>query len=168
MAVGGDRCSELDDHDEWILIVALESERLAIGAFHFLDNEIGVQLDAHAAGGFHGLEVNFCGGGNGLPDGVQGRGDIVVRGEETCGAGNLRMERHGGTKAQGNEKQGSKEHSAAGHRTPFKYFRSEPVYIYRIPNPSLRVAFSGGEQAHDFIGGPFDGSRRPQEAAHFF
>jgi hypothetical protein len=85
VAVGGDGRSELDDDDERILIVALEGQRLAVGAFDFFDNQIRVQLDAHTAGGFHGLEINFCGCGNRLPDGIQGSGDIVVFSEESRG-----------------------------------------------------------------------------------
>jgi len=34
----------------------------AVGSFDLFHNQIRVQLDAHAAGGFHGLEIDSCGG----------------------------------------------------------------------------------------------------------
>ena len=39
---GGHGCGQLNDDDERILIVALESERLAVGPFYFFDDQIGV------------------------------------------------------------------------------------------------------------------------------
>ncbi len=121
MAVGGHGRGKLDDHHERILIVALEGQRLAVSSPDFFHNQIGVQLDAHAAGGFHGLEIDFGGGGNRLSDSVKGGGDVVVLGKEIHGPGSLRVERRGSTRQedQRNEEKCSGNSTAKGHRTPF-------------------------------------------------
>jgi hypothetical protein len=70
MTAGGDWGGQLDDKEETVAVVALERQGLAVVTFDFFDDEVRVQLDADAAGGFHGLEVDLCGSGDGLPDGV--------------------------------------------------------------------------------------------------
>jgi len=96
MAVRGHRAGKLRDDDQRILVVALKSQRLAIRAFYFLHDEVWMQLDAHAAGGFHGFEINLRRGGKGLANSVQRRGDVVVVGEKSYGPRRLGMERRGG------------------------------------------------------------------------
>ena len=61
MAVGGDGRGQLCDNDKRVLTVTLKGERLAVGSFYLFNDQIGMQLDAHAAGSFDGLEIDFCG-----------------------------------------------------------------------------------------------------------
>ncbi len=64
---------KLHDKKKGILIVAQEAERLAVRALDVFYNQIRMEFDAHAAGGFRGLEIDFCDGGDGLTDSVQRR-----------------------------------------------------------------------------------------------
>jgi hypothetical protein len=81
-----------------------------------------MQFDAHAAGGFHGFEIDFGDSGDGLADGVERSGDVVMIGKERSGAGRLRVKRRRKEhkEAQANQKKRvSNYYSTAGHRTPF-------------------------------------------------
>jgi len=73
VAVGGHGRGQLDDNEERVLIVALEASGLP-SVLSLLSQSDSVQLDAHTAGSFHGLEINFCGRRDRLPNGVQRRG----------------------------------------------------------------------------------------------
>src|SRR2546430_303962 len=107
-------------NEQRILLVAFKAERLAFRAFDFLDDQIGMQLDAHVTGRFAGLEIDFGGGGKRLADGVQRGGDVVVRGEKMNGARSLCGERRCAPCEEQREQTGSaKKPSTAGHRTPF-------------------------------------------------
>src|SRR5258707_5387178 len=81
------------DQDEGFLIVALEGERLAVRAFYFFHNQIGVELDADGAGSFDRFEIDFCGGGDRLSNGVQSRGDVVMVRKTLARLPNLGAER---------------------------------------------------------------------------
>src|SRR4029077_14720170 len=126
VAVGGDGSGQVCDEDERVLIVTLKDEWLAVRAFDFFYNQIGVKLDANGAGSFKGFEINFCSGGNGLTDGVESGGNVVVIGEEIRGQRELGAERRGGAtqKEQREHNDRTGKSSAKGHRTPFKCIQS--------------------------------------------
>src|SRR5260370_24811404 len=78
MTGGGYGRGQVGDQDKGVLIVTLEGERLAVRAFYFFHNQIVVELDADGAGSFDRFEIDFCGGGERLSNGVQSRGNVVV------------------------------------------------------------------------------------------
>jgi len=70
MAVGSHGREKLNVNEERVLIVSFKGERLALRALDFLDNQVGMKLNAHVARGFRGGEIDFGGGGKRLADGV--------------------------------------------------------------------------------------------------
>src|SRR5260370_40282955 len=95
MTGGGYGRGQVGDQDKGVLIVTLEGERLAVRAFYFFHNQIGVELDADGAGSFDRFEIDFCGGGERLSNGVQSRGNVVV------GRKQIRTLRSGGREGRG-------------------------------------------------------------------
>jgi len=170
MTGGGYRRGQVGNQDEGVLIVALEGERLAVRAFYFFHNQIGVELDADGAGSFDRFEIDFCGGGDRLSNGVQSRGNVVMVRKKIRRLRNLGAEGRGEA-AQKDQREdkiglGTLRRRAIGPLS--NVFNSAPMYIYRIPNPSVRVALDCAQESGDFIGRPFDGSRGAKEATHFF
>ncbi len=111
---------QVDDEVEGILRVAFKGERFSFGRFHVGDVEIGVQLDADGAGDVVGFEVDPCDGGEGLRDGIEGGGDVVMLGEKGGRARGLSPGGRGdAAKEQSYEKGCGFQFLAAGHRTPF-------------------------------------------------
>src|SRR5258708_36820245 len=143
MACGGYGCGQVGNQDEGVLIVTLDGERLAVRAFYFFHNQIGVELDADGAGSFVRFEIDFCGGGDRLSNGVQSRRNVVVVRKKIRRLRNLGAKRSGEAtqKDQREDKNWTGNSSAKGHRTPFKCLQFCTMYIYRIPNPSVRVAW---------------------------
>src|SRR5260370_6256017 len=78
----GHRCGQVDDEDQGILGVALEAEGLTVGGLDVGYVEVGMELDADGTGDFAGLEIDFSYGGEGVRDGIEGGGDVVMGGEE--------------------------------------------------------------------------------------
>ncbi len=115
-----------------------------------------MKFDAHAAGGLDGGELDFGRSRERLSDGVQRGRDIVVAGEEICGAGSLRMERPGGDESKDQRKQSLS-----------KRFDSESIHSYRIPNPSPSVAFRGLQKPDNLVGGSIDCPWRAEKPLHF-
>ena len=66
------------DQEQWILVIALKRQHLAVRGLNFLDFQIGVQFDAHIARNFQRLEVHFGGRRDSLPNGIQRCGNIVI------------------------------------------------------------------------------------------
>src|SRR6266704_2366170 len=92
-----------------------------------------MKLDADIAGGFGGDEIDFCGGGKRLADGVEGGGDVVMSGEKIRGARNLRMERRCGQERENQREQtgSARKCSTAGHRSSFHAIQySNPMYTH--------------------------------------
>src|ERR1700738_1212904 len=80
LAVLGHGCGQVDDDVQRILGVALEAEGLAVGGPYVGYIEVGMELDADRAGDFAGLEIDFGDGGEGLCDGIERGGDVVMVG----------------------------------------------------------------------------------------
>src|SRR5260370_17599898 len=95
MTGGGYGRGQVGDQDEGVLIVALEGERLAVRTFYFFHNQIGVELDADGAGSFDRFEIDFCGGGDRLSNGVQSRGNVVMSRKKIRRRRNLGAKRGG-------------------------------------------------------------------------
>src|SRR5258708_11690955 len=120
MTGGGYGRGKVGNQDEGVLIVALEGERVAVTAFYFFHNQIGVELDADGAGSFDCFEIDFCGGGDRLSNGVQSRGNVVVVRKKIRRLRNLGAEGRGeaAQKDQQEDKNRTGNSSAKGHRTP--------------------------------------------------
>ena len=103
MAARGDGSEKLDVDKKRILAVALEGERFAFGAFDFLDDEVGMKLDAHVAGGFGSDEIDFGGGRKRLANGVERCRDVVVGGKKIHRTRSLGMERRSGQRKEQQE-----------------------------------------------------------------
>jgi len=81
-----------------------------------------VQLHADGAGDFLRFELDLGGGGQGLCDGIEGGGDVVVLGEEGGRTGSLRAQGSSGEQEQRGKDKSVVTFVTAGHRTPFVLF----------------------------------------------